>query len=153
MCLSAIQGMMMNDIIGDFCLNATYCERQNDWPRSSLNVASEPVLLLLVLLCNTNDGLSHHHFAYQYRPLIWRNTHPYVVVDRHEDITDPNRVDADENCERSIALYGYVRGTHLKPNMKVHLIGVGDFDMQSIRMIPDPLPVANHDETQKTVRT
>jgi hypothetical protein len=81
--------------------------------------------------------------------LIWRNTHPYVLVDRHEDITDPNRVDEDENCERSIVLYGYVRGTHLKPTMKVHLIGVGDFEMGSIRLLDDPLPAGKRDEEHK----
>ena len=29
----------------------------------------------------------------KYRPLIWRNTHPYVVVDRHEDITHPSKIE------------------------------------------------------------
>jgi ribosome biogenesis protein BMS1 len=72
-----------------------------------------------------------------------------VLVDRHEDITDPNLVDEDKNCERSIVLYGYVRGTHLKPNMKVHLIGVGDFDMGSVRLLEDPLPAGKRDDEQK----
>lgn len=36
-------------------------------------------------------------------------------------------------CERELVLYGYVRGSHLKPGMKVHLIGAGDFDMASVR--------------------
>eukprot|EP00569_Conticribra_weissflogii_P016372 CAMPEP_0171407818 /NCGR_PEP_ID=MMETSP0880-20121228/20761_1 /TAXON_ID=67004 /ORGANISM="Thalassiosira weissflogii, Strain CCMP1336" /LENGTH=300 /DNA_ID=CAMNT_0011923875 /DNA_START=129 /DNA_END=1028 /DNA_ORIENTATION=+ len=51
----------------------------------------------------------------KYRPLVWRNTHPYVVVDRHEDITHPAKVEEEgEGCERSVAFYGYVRGTNLK---------------------------------------
>lgn len=28
----------------------------------------------------------------KFRPLRWRNTHPYVVVDRYEDITYPQKV-------------------------------------------------------------
>ena len=91
-------------------------------------------------------------FLFQYRPLIWRNTHPYVVVDRHEDITHPNKVAEDPNCDRSVTFYGYVRGTHLKPGMKVHLIGVGDYSMTEVSALPDPCPLPDH-ENKKKVRT
>ncbi len=78
----------------------------------------------------------------KYRPLVWRNTHPYVVVDRHEDITHPAKVEEEgEGCERSVAFYGYVRGTNLKEGMKVHLIGVGDFGMVEVGALGDPCPV------------
>lgn len=87
----------------------------------------------------------------QYRPLVWRNTHPYVVVDRHEDITHPNKVDEDPECDRSVTFYGYVRGTHLKPGMKVHLIGVGDYSMTEVDVLPDPCPLPDH-ENKKKVR-
>jgi ribosome biogenesis protein BMS1 len=76
----------------------------------------------------------------KYRPLIWRNTHPYVLVDRHEDVTNPNEVEQNSDCERSIIFYGYVRGTHLKPNMTAHIIGVGDYTMAEITVLPDPCP-------------
>ena len=33
----------------------------------------------------------------------------------------------DDAPPRTIALYGYVRGTHLKPSTKLHLLGAGDF--------------------------
>lgn len=77
----------------------------------------------------------------KYRPLVWRNTHPYVVVDRHEDITHPSKIEEDDKCERSVAFYGYVRGTNLKEGMKVHLIGVGDYGMAEVSALPDPCPV------------
>ena len=77
----------------------------------------------------------------KYRPLVWRNTHPYVVVDRHEDITHPSKIEEDEKCQRSVAFYGYVRGTNLKEGMKVHLIGVGDYGMVEINALDDPCPV------------
>lgn len=85
----------------------------------------------------------------KYRPLVWRNTHPYVVVDRHEDITHPSKIEEDEKCERSVAFYGYVRGTNLKEGMKVHLIGVGDYDMAEVSALPDPCPVVDKDKEQK----
>ena len=55
----------------------------------------------------------------KYRPLVWRNTHPYVVVDRVEDMTPVEDIRADPTCDRRVALYGFVRGTHLKHGMKV----------------------------------
>lgn len=86
----------------------------------------------------------------QYRPLIWRNTHPYILIDRHEDITDPNN---DNDDQRNVVVYGYVRGTQLKPHMKVHLIGVGDYDMKSVTALPDPLPAAaTEKEAERKVR-
>jgi hypothetical protein len=146
----------------------------------------------------------------KFRPLTWRNTHPYVLVDRFEDVTPPETLHAAPHVrwaalpvlvgclfsffflavaclcgldgwgwgwgdgwsekgrllwlggfdpssqvhrptqppttqpqptppppnlqsERELVLYGYVRGSHLKPGMKVHLIGAGDFDMASVR--------------------
>lgn len=39
------------------------------------------------------------------RPLTWRNSHPFVLVDRLEDITDRKEVDKDPNCKREVSLY------------------------------------------------
>lgn len=75
-----------------------------------------------------------------------------MVVDRHEDITHPNKVAEDESCDRSVTFYGYVRGTHLKPGMKVHLIGVGDYSMTEVSVLPDPCPLPDH-ENKKKVRS
>ena len=55
----------------------------------------------------------------KFRPLVWRNTHPFVVVDRVEDLTRPELVHEDEKIDRKVSLYGYVRGTNMKPGMKV----------------------------------
>jgi len=73
-------------------------------------------------------------------------------VDRHEDVTNPNLVEEDPECERSVTFYGYVRGTHFKPNMKVHLIGVGDFFTSEISVLPDPCPIPEKERDRK-VRT
>lgn len=82
----------------------------------------------------------------QFRPLVWRNTHPYILVDRHEDITSPNLLEQDESCERSVTFYGYVRGSHMKEGHQVHLIGVGDFQIADISVLDDPCPAANEEE-------
>ena len=71
------------------------------------------------------------------------------MVDRHEDITDRNIVEEDEACNRNVVLYGYVRGTHLKQGMKVHLIGVGDFSMSEVTAIPDPCPIPGNESERK----
>jgi ribosome biogenesis protein BMS1 len=87
----------------------------------------------------------------KYRPLIWRNTHPYILVDRHEDITHPNKVEEDPTCTRSITFYGYVRGTNLKPGQKVHIIGVGDFAMEEVSALPDPCPLPDKEKQRQTL--
>lgn len=94
----------------------------------------------------------------KFRPLIWRNTHPYLVVDRVEDVTPIARTNRSSNgkhnalvdataassTDREVTLYGYVRGSHLKPTMKMHLIGAGDFEISAISSLPDPCPLPHN---------
>ncbi|KAM9984186.1 hypothetical protein ACTFIZ_003891 [Dictyostelium cf. discoideum] len=82
-------------------------------------------------------------------PLSWRNTHPYVYVDRFEDTTEPELVRQNPKIDRNICLYGYVRGTYLKPHMKVHIPGSGDYVMKSVTSLPDPCPLPT--ERKKTL--
>jgi ribosome biogenesis protein BMS1 len=65
------------------------------------------------------------------------------MVDRIEDITNMNMIKQNNKCDRDVMMFGYVRGTHLKEGMKIHLIGAGDFYMHSIATIPDPCPLPN----------
>ena len=87
----------------------------------------------------------------KFRPLIWRNTHPYVIVDRHEDITPPNVLTDNPMADRTVTLYGYVRGTNIKANMKMHLIGAGDFNMESISAVDDPCPIPDKTKKRQTL--
>eukprot|EP00559_Dactyliosolen_fragilissimus_P005247 CAMPEP_0184860234 /NCGR_PEP_ID=MMETSP0580-20130426/5164_1 /TAXON_ID=1118495 /ORGANISM="Dactyliosolen fragilissimus" /LENGTH=1209 /DNA_ID=CAMNT_0027357269 /DNA_START=139 /DNA_END=3768 /DNA_ORIENTATION=- len=87
----------------------------------------------------------------KFRPLVWRNTHPYMVVDRHEDITPPSKISDDPTCERSLTFYGYVRGTHLKRGMKVHLIGTGDYSMTDVGVIEDPCPLPDPEKKSQSL--
>ncbi|KAL6757413.1 hypothetical protein V8C86DRAFT_1690558 [Haematococcus lacustris] len=72
------------------------------------------------------------------RPLTWRLAHPYVIADRMEDITPRERVRVQPKCDREVVLYGYLRGANLKAGARVHLAGVGDFNLQELDMLPDP---------------
>ncbi|KAK3620595.1 Glycoside hydrolase 2 (Mannanase, beta-galactosidase) [Elasticomyces elasticus] len=75
------------------------------------------------------------------RPLVWRNSHPYALADRMLDITPPTQIEADPLCDRTVALYGYLRGTNLPgQNAKVHVPGAGDFTVIDVESQPDPCP-------------
>ncbi|KAL2130437.1 hypothetical protein VTI74DRAFT_6383 [Chaetomium olivicolor] len=75
------------------------------------------------------------------RPLVWRNSHPYTVIDNYRDVTHPTKIEEDENCDRSIELSGYLRGTNFAAQgQRVHIAGLGDFTISSIEVLPDPCP-------------
>ena len=59
----------------------------------------------------------------KFQPLEWRSSHPYVLADRLEDLTNPELIRQDGKSDHTISLYGYVRGTHLKPHSAVHVPG------------------------------
>lgn len=63
----------------------------------------------------------------KFRPIVWRNTHPYLLVDRVEDITDPDTVSSNPKVDRTVTLYGYTRGTNLKSGTKCHIPGLLSF--------------------------
>ncbi|XP_041829194.1 ribosome biogenesis protein BMS1 homolog isoform X2 [Melanotaenia boesemani] len=77
----------------------------------------------------------------KFRPLVWQTSHPYVLADRMEDLTDPEKVRTDPKCDRTVSLYGYLRGTHLKNKGQVHVPGVGDFQVNDVNFLPDPCPL------------
>ncbi|XP_070712320.1 ribosome biogenesis protein BMS1 homolog, partial [Pempheris klunzingeri] len=82
--------------------------------------------------------------------LSWRMGHPYLICDRIEDITDPEEIRRSENnCDRKVALYGYVQGTHLKSSAKIHIMGVGDYSMNKINFLPDPCPFPDHSKNRR----
>ena len=64
-----------------------------------------------------------------------------MLTDRFEEITSAEAVRQDPLCDRRIALFGYLRGCNLKPGTRVHLAGVGDFDMAEVSALPDPCPL------------
>ncbi|KXZ47518.1 hypothetical protein GPECTOR_34g677 [Gonium pectorale] len=77
----------------------------------------------------------------KHRPLNWRLAHPYTLVDRMEDVTPREAVRANPKCDRDVILYGYLRGTNIKPQNRVHIAGVGDYTIQELDALPDPCPL------------
>ena len=83
----------------------------------------------------------------QPRPLIWRNSHPYCLADRMLDVTPPTAIEANPKCDRTVALYGYLRGTNFPADgARVHVPGVGDLSVSAIEALPDPCPTPFMDQ-------
>lgn len=81
------------------------------------------------------------------RPLVWRNSHPYALADRFLDITPPTQIEENPKCDRTVALYGYLRGTNFPANgARVHVPGVGDLTASGIEGLPDPCPTPHMDQ-------
>lgn len=75
------------------------------------------------------------------QPVPFRTLHPYMVVDRFEDLTNVEDIRLDERCDRNVVMYGYTRGAYFKPNQAVHLAGCGDMMVDAISFLPDPCPL------------
>ncbi|EME47800.1 hypothetical protein DOTSEDRAFT_167163 [Dothistroma septosporum NZE10] len=84
------------------------------------------------------------------RPLVWRNSHPYALADRMLDITPPTLIDENPQCDRTIALYGYLRGTNFPSNdVRVHVPGVGDLNVDRVESLPDPCPTPHFQQLRE----
>ena len=77
----------------------------------------------------------------KFRPLSWRQSHPYFVVDRFEDTTSLEAIRKNPKCDRDIAVYGYLRGTNWKSNVTAHIAGAGDYRPTEVMAMPDPCPL------------
>ncbi|CCF60375.1 hypothetical protein KAFR_0K00200 [Kazachstania africana CBS 2517] len=85
----------------------------------------------------------------KFRPLKWRNEHPYMLVDRITDLTHPELLETQgKQIDRKVALYGYLHGTPLPSTrgVPVHIAGVGDFTISQIEKLPDPCPTPHYQQ-------
>ncbi|KAG9247069.1 hypothetical protein BJ878DRAFT_565229 [Calycina marina] len=81
------------------------------------------------------------------RPLIWRNSHPYTIIDSFRDITHPTQVEENEKCDRTVVLSGYLRGTNFSAQgQRVHIPGLGDYTISAMEALPDPCPTPHMDQ-------
>jgi ribosome biogenesis protein BMS1 len=97
-------------------------------------------------------NLSRFISVMKFRPLVFRNSHPYLLVDRLEDLTPRELVRTTKGkCDRTVTVYGYLRGTNLRSGSKVHIPGVGDLSMKSVTVLGDPcpLPTAESEKRRK----
>lgn len=76
------------------------------------------------------------------RPLVFRQSHPYCLADRFLDITPPAAIEEEPKCDRTVALYGYLRGgtNFTAEGASVHIPGLGDLKVSRIEALPDPCP-------------
>ncbi|KAI9218255.1 hypothetical protein BC828DRAFT_407761 [Blastocladiella britannica] len=86
-------------------------------------------------------NLSRFISVMKFRPLVWRNAHPYLLADRVEDLTPPQLMERNPKCDRRVALMGYLRGTYLKDGAKVHIPGAGDYVVAEVSAAADPCPL------------
>ncbi|KAF9049541.1 DUF663-domain-containing protein [Hymenopellis radicata] len=95
-------------------------------------------------------NLSRFISVMKFRPLVFRNTHPYLLADRIEDLTPREEIRLSKGkCDRTVTVYGYVRGTNLRMGTKVHIPGVGDLDMKSVSLLGDPCPMPDADSEKR----
>jgi len=81
------------------------------------------------------------------RPLIWRNSHPYTIIDSFRDITHPTNIEEDPKCDRTVVLSGYLRGTNFAAQgQRVHIPGLGDYTISTMEALPDPCPTPYMDQ-------
>jgi hypothetical protein len=57
--------------------------------------------------------------------------HVLVVCCRFEDVTLAEPLRLNPKADRDLLLYGYLRGAPLRQGARLHLAGVGDFDLQA----------------------
>ncbi len=79
--------------------------------------------------------------------------HPYILVDRREDLTPPQLLSENPNCDRDVALYGFVRGTHFRQGGVVHLLGGGDFELNDVMQLADPCPLLDPVDSNNSATT
>lgn len=54
----------------------------------------------------------------KYKPIDWKLSHPFILIDRYEDENPDPKQDEDE-C--NLAFYGYIRGSSYRDNKKVSI--------------------------------
>nr|VWP00954.1 MDR efflux pump ABC3 [Ganoderma boninense] len=95
-------------------------------------------------------NLSRFISVMKFRPLVFRNQHPYMLADRFEDLTPREQVRASQGkCDRTVTLYGYLRGTNYRMGTKVHIPGVGDLDIKTVQILGDPCPLPDAESEKR----
>ncbi|GLG99508.1 Uncharacterized protein GBIM_05961 [Gryllus bimaculatus] len=102
-------------------------------------------------LRNEVKNLGRFISVMKFRPLVWRTSHPYLLVDRLEDITSPETVRQNPVVDREICLYGYVRGIPLNKNYSIHIPGGGDFKLNDVTYLPDPCPLPDKEKRRSLI--
>ncbi|KAG9102106.1 Glycoside hydrolase 2 (Mannanase, beta-galactosidase) [Ceratobasidium sp. 370] len=95
------------------------------------------------------QNLSRFISVMKFRPLVFRNSHPYLLADRLQDMTPRELVRQHPTVDRTVTLYGYLRGTNLRESTKVHVPGAGDLVIKSVTRLADPCPLPTADSEKR----
>ncbi|KAG9122129.1 Glycoside hydrolase 2 (Mannanase, beta-galactosidase), partial [Ceratobasidium sp. 392] len=95
------------------------------------------------------QNLSRFISVMKFRPLVFRNSHPYLLADRIQDMTPRELVRQQPAVDRTVTLYGYLRGTNLRETTKVHVPGAGDLVIKSVTRLADPCPLPTADSEKR----
>ena len=89
--------------------------------------------------------------------IITMTTHNHRI----EDLTNRDVIRQHPKCDRTISLYGYVRGAPIKNNSTVHIagedksficydyygfIGCGDYTLQDVTALDNPCPLPGQEK-------
>lgn len=86
--------------------------------------------------------LSRFISVVKFRPLVFRNQHPYLIADRLQDLTPREALRQNPKMDRTITLYGYLHGPNLPArDAKIHIPGAGDLEVREVERLPDPCPL------------
>ncbi|GMK58765.1 hypothetical protein CspeluHIS016_0602070 [Cutaneotrichosporon spelunceum] len=78
----------------------------------------------------------------KFRPLVFRNQHPHLLADRMQDLTPREALRTNPKMDRTITLYGYLRGPNLPArNARIHIPGAGDLEVRAAERLRDPCPL------------
>jgi ribosome biogenesis protein BMS1 len=87
-------------------------------------------------------NLSRFISVMKFRPLVFRNQHPYLVADRLQDLTSREALRTNPKMDRTITLYGYLRGINLPASdAAIHIPGAGDLVVKNVSRLSDPCPL------------
>uniref|UniRef100_A0A0A9YDD7 Bms1-type G domain-containing protein n=1 Tax=Lygus hesperus TaxID=30085 RepID=A0A0A9YDD7_LYGHE len=92
-------------------------------------------------LKNEVKNLARFISVMKFRPLTWQTTHPYILADRMEDTTPPEQIQLNPQTDRTVCLYGYMRGIPMHKNSFIHIAGCGDYAVENLSFLPDPCPL------------
>ncbi len=82
----------------------------------------------------------------------FRQNHPYVLADRF-DVTFLNSNSEDPEDDVMVSFFGYVRGNNLNKNSTMHIMGLGDYNVDFAIANEDPCPVETVEVNGKKKRT
>lgn len=74
----------------------------------------------------------------KYSTVSWRMNHPFIMPDRYENDTSSKPMEDEAEC--NISFYGYIRGCSYRMNNKIHIVGLGDYEIEKMETLDDPCP-------------